>query len=204
MPAFTCIIELQQITSGIIKVFLKIYIYTMDDNFFTYLQRLELIAFFSGYPLLYAVILSVAGKKQARNNIKSKAVSLLPYTYALVATLYLGLQVKNLYPDYSIEDIKLAMGQPLLTTWALLALLFWIPALPKKLVISLLHSIVFFFFLIKDLIVHSSSGGDPHVIKNDMKVYTDSLLVNVFAFIAVASVFFLYLRISRKNKHGHQ
>jgi hypothetical protein len=176
----------------------------MDDNFFTYLQRLEMIAFFSGYPLFYAVILSVAGKKQARNDYKDKAVSLLPYTYALVATLYLGFQLKNLYPDYSIENIQLAMGQPFLETWALLALLFWIPAIAKKPVFSLLHSLVFFLFLIKDLIVHSSSGGDPHVIKNYMKVYTDSLLVNVFAFITVAIICFLYLRVTRKSKHGHQ
>ena len=185
-------------------MFFKIYIYTMDDNFFAYLQRLEVMAFFSCYPLFYAVILSVAGKKQARNNYMSKAVSLLPYAYALVATLYLGLQVKNLYPDYSIENIKLAMGQPLLTTWALLALLFWIPALAKRPVFSLLHSLVFFLLLLKDLIFQSSfAGGGNDIIKNDMKVYTDSLFVNVVAFIAVAIICFLYLHVTRKNKHGH-
>ena len=158
------------------------------------------MAFFSGYPLLYTVVLSVTGRQPLRKNFNPRVVSLLPFAYALVGTLYLGLQVKNLYPDYSIENIKLAMAQPYLQIWGLLSLLFWIPAFAKKPVFSLLHSLVFFFLLIKDLIAHSSTGGDLHIIKNDMKVYTDSLLLNVFSFIAVVSVFFLYLQINRRNK----
>lgn len=172
----------------------------MDNSFFSYLQQLELMAFFSGYPLLYAVILSVAGNKSLRNNFKSRVVSLLPFAYALIGTLYLGLQLKNLYPDYSIENIKLAMAQPYLKIWGLLSLFFWIPALAKKPVFSLLHSLVFFLLLIKDLIIQSSSKGDKLVIKNDMKVYTDSLIVNVFAFIAVALICFLYLLSAHYRK----
>ena len=173
----------------------------MEDSFFAYLQQLELMAFFSGYPLLYAVILAIVGKKQIKNNLKSKVTSLLPFSYALVGTLYLGLQVKNLYPDYSIENIKLSMEQPYLKIWALFTILFWIPILAKKPVLSLLHSLVFFFLLLKDLVVQSSlSNGGNHIIKNDMKVYTDSLLLNVFSLIVVAVVYFLFLRIRQNNK----
>lgn len=175
----------------------------MEDTFFAYLQQLELMAFFSGYPLLYAVILSIAGKKQIKDNLKSKVASLLPFSYALVGTLYLGLQVKNLYPVYSIENIKLSMEQPYLKIWALLTVLFWVPILAKKPVLSLLHSLVFFFLLLKDLVVQSSFSEDgKHIIKNDMKVYTDSLLINVFSFIVVALVYFLLQRIRQNNKPG--
>lgn len=176
----------------------------MGNSFFVYLQQLELIAFFTGYPLLYAVVLSLAGKQPERSNFKSRVVSLLPFTYALVGTLYLGLQLKNLYPDYSIENIKLAMTQPYLQIWGLLSLLFWIPALAKKPVFSLLHSLAFFFLLLKDLIVHFSSGGDPHMVRNAMKVYTDSLLLNLCTFIGVVLICFLYLRISKRNKFPPQ
>jgi hypothetical protein len=172
----------------------------MDNTFFAYLQQLELMAFFSGYPLLYAGTLFFAGNQPLKTGIKSSLVSMLPFAYALVGTLYLGLQLKNLFPDYSVENIKLAMAQPYLQLWGLLAILFWIPALAKKPLLSLLHSLVFFFLLLRDLIVHSFTGGDRLVIKNDMKVYTDSLLINVCAFIVVALVCLLYLRISRRKK----
>ena len=152
----------------------------MDNSFFAYLQQLELMAFFSGYPLLYAIILFFAGNQQGRNNFKTRLVSLLPFGYALVGTLYLGLQLKNLYPDYSVENIKLAIQQPWLIGWGLLSVLFWIPAFSKKTFLSLIHSLVFFFFIIRDLFLQiSSSSADNNVMRNDMKIYSISLLLNL-------------------------
>ena len=165
----------------------------MDNNFFTYLQQLELMAFFSGYPLIYAVTLFIAGNQQLKNNFKSRIVALLPFAYALVGTLYLGFQLKNLYPDYSIENIKLTMQQPWLITWGLLSILFWIPAPGKKTVLSLIHSLVFFFFLIRDLFLQlSASSADKNIVRNDMKIYTYSLLLNLGAFALIVLLSFLF------------
>ena len=169
----------------------------MDNSFFAYLQQLELMAFFSGYPLIYAVTLFFAGNQQEKNNFRSRIVSLLPFAYALVGTLYLGLQLKNLYPDYSFENIKLSIQQPYLIIWGLLSVLFWIPALAKKRILSLIHSLVFFFFLIRDLFLQMSSpsaGND--MVRNDMKIYTISLLLNLGAlvFIVVLSFMFTYFK----------
>ncbi len=175
----------------------------MDSSFFAYLQQLELIAFFSGYPLLYTIVLSIAGKESLRNHFKKRIVAALPFAYALVATLYIGLQLKNLYPHYSLENIQELFAQPFLKIWGILAFLFWIPALSKRPVFSLLHSLVFFFLLLKDLIIHSASGGDRLVIKNDMKVYTDSLLVNACSFIAVAFISFIFFLLTSKKKNSH-
>jgi hypothetical protein len=72
----------------------------MGNNFFAYMQQLELMAFFSGYSLLYAIILVFAGNKESGNNFKSRIVSILPLSYALVSTLYMALQLKNLSPNY--------------------------------------------------------------------------------------------------------
>ncbi len=173
-----------------------------DSGFFAYLQQLELIAFFSGYPLLYALVLSIAGKQSVRNHFKKRLVAVLPFAYALVATLYIGLQLKNLYPDYSLENIQELFAQPFLKIWGILAFLFWIPALSKRPVFSLLHSLVFFFLLLKDLIIHSASDGDRLVIKNDMKVYTDSLLLNSCSFIAIFLISFIFLQLKDKNKNS--
>ena len=97
----------------------------MGDDFFSYLQQLELMAFFSAYPLFYAIVNVIFGN--SKKEIFVRLPSLLPYGYALVGVLYLGLQLKNIYPDYSFENISSSVQQPLLTIWALLSLLFWIP-----------------------------------------------------------------------------
>lgn len=175
----------------------------MDNSFFTYLQQLELIAFFSGYPLLYAFTIFLTGNSKSNPGIKKRIASLLPFAYALTGTLYLGLQLKNLYPNYSIENIKLLMLQPFLIIWGLLSLLFWIPALSKKPILSLLHSLVFFFFLTRDLFLHTfQSNADKNVIRNDMKIYTDSLLLNLgtFTLILILSFFIYQYRKRTKSK----
>lgn len=172
----------------------------MGDNFFAYLQQLEMMAFFSGYPLLYVFILFISGNNQSKPNTKKKIASLLPFSYALVGTLYLGLQLKNLYPDYSIENIKTTIEQPLLVIWGLLSILFWIPALGKKSILSLIHSLVFFFFLLRDLFLQlTTSSADKNIVRNDMKIYTDSLLLNMGAFAFIVLLFFLYTFYKKRS-----
>jgi hypothetical protein len=173
----------------------------MDNSFFAYLQQLELMAFFSGYPLIYAVTLFFAGDQKAGSNSRGRMVRLLPFAYALVGTLYLGLQVRNLYPDYLIENIKLSIQHPYLTAWALLSILFWIPALGKKPEISLLHSFVFFFFLLKDLYLQLvTTGADKNIIRNDMKIYTDSLLLNLGALVLILLLSFLFTQYKKRTR----
>ena len=165
----------------------------MDSSFFAYLQQLELMAFFSGYPLVYALTLFFAGNQKVKNNFKNRIASLLPFGYALVGTLYAGLQLKKLYPDYSFENIKLSTQHPWLIFWALLSILFWVPALAKQKVFSLIHSLVFFLFLLRDLFLQlSSSSSDNSVVRNDMDVYTNSLLINICAFVFVVVLSFVF------------
>jgi len=174
----------------------------MDSSFELYLEQLELMAFFSGYPLIYFVILSFAGQQSARSAFKNQLVSLLPLAYALAGTMYLGLQLKNLYPDFSIEHIKADFQFPLLKIWGLLSVFFWFPLLRKKPFISLLHSLVFFCLLIRDFYLQlSSADTDRFVLKNEMKVYTDSLFLNFSTFAAICIVYFLISWL-KKNKNS--
>lgn len=164
----------------------------MDNSFFLYLERLELMAFFSGYPVIYAVTFFTVENLQKKNNFINKAASLLPFAYALVGILYLGFELKKLYPDYSIENIKLTVQQPYLILWGLLSILFWIPALAKRAVLSLIHSLVFFFFLAKDLLLQLfAPSGDKNILKNDMKMYMVSFLLNLAAFGLIIFLSFL-------------
>ena len=168
----------------------------MGNNFFEYLQKLELMVFFSGYPLIYTIFFFIAGNEKTRNTFKNRIVSVLPFSYALVGTLYLGFILKNLYPDYSFQNIKLFAQQPWLVSWGLLSILFWIPAITKKKYLSLIHSLVFFLLLIKDIFLQQSASASNNMVKNDMHVYTISLLLNLGALVLVLLLSFVY---SRKN-----
>jgi hypothetical protein len=155
----------------------------MDNSFFLYLERLELMAFFSGYSVIYAITLFTCENLQKKNNFNSRVASLLPFAYAFVGILYLGFELKKLYPDYSVENIKLTVQQPYLIIWGFLSILFWIPALAKWAVLSLIHSLVFFLFLVKDIFLQlSAPSADKNILKNDMKMYIVSLFLNLAAF----------------------
>ena len=176
----------------------------MNETFFAYLHRLESIAFFSGYPMIYTIVFFITGNKPSKNKVKGKIFSLLPFSYALVGTLYLGLQLKNMYMDRSVESIDYLIQQPWLVGWGILAMIFWIPAIARKPVLSLLHSFVFFFFLIKDLFFQMPSPvNDKSIIRNDMKLYTDSLLLNIATLIIIAVIYFLFDRFSGYKKSSH-
>jgi hypothetical protein len=165
----------------------------MDDSFFAYLQQLEVMAFFSGYPLIYAAVVVFAGNQHKKNKFRTRAASLLPFAYAFVGTLFLGFQLRKVYPDYSVEHIKLTIQQPLLIIWGLLSMLFWVPALAKKRVLSLIHSLLFFFFLVKDLFVQLfNPSANNYMIRNDMKIYSNSLLLNLGAVILIILLSFLF------------
>lgn len=171
----------------------------MSDSFFLYIRQLELIAFFSGYPLLYTIVLFIFENKPVKNNFKSNIFSLLPLAYALAGTLYLGLQLKNLYPVYSFKNIQLTLQQSWLIGWAVLSVFFWLPVLRKKTVVSLMHSLVFFFFLIRDFFLQwRASGTDNNILKNDMKLYADSLLLNLAAFALIVFLSFLFSHYKKR------
>lgn len=157
----------------------------MGNSFFKYVQQLELFGFFSGYSLLFVLILFWTGDKPLQNNFKKRLLSVIPYSYALIGTLYIGLLMKNLYESHMVGNLFTNIYNPFLTAWALLSILFWIPAIGKKQFLSLLHNLVFFFLLVKDVIMQIFSSEYNEILKNDMKIYTMSLLLNLGSFIVV-------------------
>ncbi len=163
----------------------------MGSNIFSYIQQLETLAFFSGYPLIYYLLRILTRKASLKNTRGAGLFSILPFAYALIGTLYLGLQLRNLYPDYTIKNIIFREQQPWLQFWGLLSVLFWIPAISKRQIFSLLHSLVFFFIILKDLFFRFTGPvTDQDVIQNDMRLYTISIFLNLAAYIFL---FLLYL-----------
>lgn len=173
----------------------------MDDSLFGRLELLELMAFFSGYPLVYALAYLVAGKREGRKKWQAGLVMLLPYAYALTGTLFLGLQLRNWYPDYAMGRVWEDLQYPFLKGWAFLSLLFWIPAFSKMTVFSLLHSLVFLYLIARDLFVYfSTATADRLMIRNDMKVYTDSILLNLGTLATLTLLCLVIQRYRRTNQ----
>jgi hypothetical protein len=164
----------------------------MGSSIFTYVQQLEMLVFFSGYPLVYYFVRFLRRYAPFKNVRGAGFISILPFAYALIGALYLGLLLKNLYPGYTIENIRHRIQQPYLIIWALLSILFWIPAIPQRQILSILHSLVFFFIIVKDLFFQLTGYiSDPNILRNDMKAYTVSVALNLASFILLAILSFL-------------
>jgi hypothetical protein len=173
----------------------------MDNSFFVYLQQFELLAFFSGYPLLYTIVFAIAGKRREEQAITSTIALLTPFAYALTGSLFLGLQIKKLYPIFSHQPITASIAGLFLTVWGLCSLLFWMPVFTKKHIYSLLHSLVFFFLFVKILFEYSiSPDGDKHLLQNAVKMYTGSFLLNIFSLAVVTAIYYLYHGVNNWKK----
>lgn len=164
----------------------------MENSFFASLQQLELMAFFSGYPLIYSFVRAAAGNHPSNGSWRSRLVLLLPVAYAVLGTLYVGLQLKNLYPDYTFGHIGRVMRQNYLKIWGILAILFWLPALRVRPALSLYHSLIFILILVADLArQYSGAFGQVDKVRNEMTVYTVSLFLTlgVYALVLLFSFF---------------
>jgi hypothetical protein len=163
-------------------------------------ERLEMFAFFAGYPLVFYVVYFFARNTLQRPAFKSRAIYLFPLAYALIGTLYWGLQLRNWYPDYQIKNI-VSTQYIYSKIWALLAIIFWLPFFFKRPFLSVFHSLFFFFSLVYDifsqLLFHDH---DIYTLRNEMKVYTDSLLLNLFAIVIISIVYLPITYIKHKGK----
>ena len=169
-----------------------------------YIEWVEAETFFSGYLLVYAIIYLIASTRPATNFVKSKLLPKLPLAYAFVGTLYWGLQLKNGYPHYHINDLIAGIQFPYLKIWGLLSIFFWMPVLHKRAFFSLLHSLVFFFLLMKSFYLQlfiPSAGND--LARNNMKIYSVSILLNLVALILVTLISLLITHFKRQKRSTH-
>ncbi len=172
----------------------------MGTDFFSYAELLEMLAFFSGYPLIYFIVLILAGKKETKKGVQSKLIPFLTIAYAISGTMYLGLQLKNLYPNYSLYNIGQNIYHPVLKALALLSVVFWLPVLRKRPLISLFHSFIFFFIVVNDLWQNMMGNADNDIVKNDMKLFTISLLINTSTLVIIILIYVLFKSFVKKHE----
>ncbi|MCO5946273.1 hypothetical protein [Mucilaginibacter flavidus] len=172
----------------------------MNSSFLAYIQKLEAMAFFSGYALVYTVILFILGNRRLKGKLSDRVISFLPASYALISILFLGFQLKKLYPDYSFEHIQFTIQQPFLVIWGLLPIAFLAPFFYKRPVLSLLHSCLFFYFVVSDLFFLAiTPSADNNIVKNDMRVLAASIILNL-ALPGLITILFLAFSYLKKRK----
>lgn len=166
------------------------------DSFITYIERLELLTFFSGYPLIYTIVHFIAGHKQGqRIHFSSRLLHSLPLAYALTGSIFCSLWIREMIIQSDIQNLAPGFTASPLKVWALLAVFFWIPALARRPVLSLLHSLVFFVLFCKDLVTGIGSDSGKEIISNDMKVYTVSLALNVLCLFVMVTAHWIFPKI---------
>src|SRR5277367_460798 len=102
----------------------------MGADLLTFFQRLELLAFFAGYPVVFTIVYILSNLRPGFRVMRwEKSGALLPASYALVGTLFF---LSIVWPVF--------LGQPFragnlsiiaLRAWGLLAIAFWIPRLSR-------------------------------------------------------------------------
>jgi len=169
----------------------------MNNEFGIYMNHLELMAFFSGYPLIYAVVRFMAQQYKQPSFFGKMIFKLLPFAYALTGTLFLGFVLKNMSPDFNLKYLT----DQYLRIWGLLAVVFWIPFFHKKTSYSFLHSLLFFFLLVRDIFISITffRANERDIVQNDMKIYTGSLLLNAVTLFAVVTLYYVVHRLRIKK-----
>src|SRR5665647_2905543 len=93
----------------------------MGNDFEAYIQQLELMGFFTGYAVIYAIVHFIAGEQRKKtNSFSNSLVKLLPYAYALTGTLFLGMVLKNISIDISVQNIADQFQNPYLKILSLI------------------------------------------------------------------------------------
>jgi hypothetical protein len=160
----------------------------MGESLVKYVEWVELQTFFSGYILVYVLVFWSKIYPRFAGLFKNNLLKKLPLAYALTGTFYLGLQLKNAYPDFQVH-------LSFLKIWGLTSILFWIPALQRKPMYSFIHNSIFFILLVYDSCAQLiSPSGSRDFAMNNIKIYCISFLINLTALLLMHFILLI-------NKH---
>lgn len=166
----------------------------MGDDLFSMVEKFEILLFFSGYTILFCFV----NYLWTRPNIfLDKLKALIPFGYAFSATLFLGYFLNKIYLNHILGNVNIHWYHPFLIIWGALALLFWVPFFKRKPALSLMHSLVFFYFILKDLVSYVFGNSDQLVIRNNMNILSTSFLINVATLTLVYILFYLLHKLKK-------
>jgi hypothetical protein len=167
----------------------------MEDEFLGNFEKFELMAFFSGFAIVYLIMNGIWRSDRIFGMAKGRIFS---YGYALTATLFLGYTARKLFMGSGLE-MQFHFYHPFLYLFGLLAVLFWIPALTGRSMPILVHSLVFFSMIPLDIISYFRGTAGRDQIRNDMNMLSLSIIFNVSTLILVFIFLWLIRKLSQKT-----
>ncbi len=160
-----------------------------------YLQLLEILAFFSGYPIIYLLVKYLSQFKGIQR-FTEHALPALPFAYGFIGLLFLGLQLKTLSISLDLTHFQ----HPYLVIWGILSILFLLPIFSKHRNLSLLHSLVFFIVFISKVFFQNNAQEErSQVVGNYMNIYSISLLLNLLLLLLALIAAFLLKKIKNRS-----
>jgi uncharacterized membrane protein len=172
----------------------------MPDTLDGYMEWIMLETLFSGYLLVFSILYIVSAYKGQRGFIKIRIMPLLPLTYAFVGTIFWGLQLRVGHSYNTFQHFVSSLQYPFLHGWALLSILFWIPFLRERPILSALHSSIFFALMMIDLFAEARDKlFDNSLLGNGLKIYSVSLGIYITALLFLLLGSKLIHRIKREN-----
>lgn len=171
----------------------------LDPEMLRYIARLETMAFFAAFIIVYSIVISLPQSK-----LIVRARNLLPATYLAVCILYLGMVIDQLHTQFTLNAILSHFNQSWTHWFALIPLVFFVKKLRKYPIIAAGHSGCFFQYLVVDLYQYSSHHLNYEVVTNDLKVVLDSFLLNGVLLILITGLTYLpeWLQKFRRSKNS--
>lgn len=173
------------------------------NDFFAYLEKLELIAFFAGFPLIYFLVVSYKNQLLSSKYAFPKQIpGNLKYGYALTVLLYVGMKVYQQVgnPDgFHLSNLYIGENRYLII-WAFAGLIFWLPFLKSKPILALLHSLVFFFLFLLFIYLYIKGEADKAVVTNSTQLYFYSILLNAITILIVSALQFIFSRMKKSKE----
>lgn len=154
-------------------------------NLFVFLEKLELLAFFSAFPLYYYLVNVVASEFSFQKKWILALPSSITLVYGIITLLYIGMKVNQMF---EIHLFKLEFNNTItyFKIWSSLGVLFFLPAMKVKSKWALFHSIPFTLWIVIDFILFYRSQVSRDIINNEMRLYFTSLLLLIFVTLVVS------------------
>jgi len=147
--------------------------------FFSIFWWIYFYIFFTSYPLAY-LLFHLAGRNKNFNQLLAEKVyPLLPLSYATVASCFWILTLFSGRINFVFEKITPVVSSALIIVYSLSGLLFWLPVVRKKNILSLIHSLLLFLLpplnMLSDKFKHRVVPHD--YIITLLRIYTAGLLI---------------------------
>jgi hypothetical protein len=161
------------------------------DDLNSYIEKLELVAFFSAFPLIYLIARVISTQLSFNKKWLLNLYYNISLAYAITTLLYTGMKLNQVYQNHFFA-FDFYNFNTYLKIWSLLGLLFFIPFFRRKMSWTFIHSLPFLGLIIFDFFAFYKSQTGVEVLHNEMRLYFVSAILNIASTMMVTLYFSIF------------